>query len=213
MSVNRRPAGRARRAVAAWLLTFGLVGLAAGCGFQAQLNQPYTPADGTNRDIGTDGAIKVRNLVIISRAAGQGIVSASLIGNVEDQLTGVSVTPLKADGSAGTPATADLPSPIRLGGGSLTVLTNQELLTVSAPDLQPGLTASVTLQFAQAGAVALQCPVVDGTVIPWATISPTPSAGSSPSAGASPSGVPSPRSSASADPGDDVTPSPSSTPR
>ena len=164
------------RAAAALLLSFGLVGLLGACGFGAQTLQPYTPADGTNLDIGTDAALKIRNLVIISRAKGEGIVSASLVGNTEDQLTSVTVVPAKPDSSAGTPATATPPAPISLGGGSLVVLTDQQpLLTVRAPDLAPGLSADVTLQFAKAGAVTLRCPVVDGTAGQWQTISPSPS--------------------------------------
>ena len=103
VSEDWRPGGRVvhrgTRALVALLLSCSLVGLMAACGFNAQTNQPYTPADGTNADIGTDGVLKIRNLVVISRAEGEGIVSASLIGNAEDQLTGITVAPFLADGS------------------------------------------------------------------------------------------------------------------
>jgi len=183
VSEDRRPAGRAARRSArtlvAWLLSCSLVGLVAACGFNAQTNQPYTPADGTNADIGTDGALKIRNLVIISRGAGEGIVSASLIGNAEDQLTGVTVAPIKTDGADASPAAAVLPGPLRLGNGSLTVLTDGPLITVRAPELMAGLDALVTLQFAKAGSVPLRAPVVDGSVQPWSRITPRPSGGPS----------------------------------
>ena len=178
---------RGTRALVALLLSCSLVGLMAACGFKAQTNQPYTPADGTNADIGTDGVLKIRNLVVISRAEGEGIVSASLIGNAEDQLTGITVAPFLADGSDGPAVPAQLPAPLSLGGGSLTVLTNGPLVTVQAPEMMAGLDALVTLQFAKAGSVPLRAPVVDGTLEPWSTISATPGASASPSPSPSPS--------------------------
>ena len=183
MSQDLRRAGRsgrrAQRTAVALLLSVGLVGL-AGCGFDAQTNKPYTPADGTNADIGTDGALKIRNLVIISKTKGEGVVSASLIGNAEDQLNSVSVTPIKADSSSGAAVMATPPTPLKLGGGSLTVLTNVASLSVQAPDLMAGLTATVTMNFTNAGPVTLRSPVVDGTLPPWSNVTPGVSASPSP---------------------------------
>lgn len=179
MAQDQRPAAPARhrvpRAVAAMLLALGLVGLLGGCGFGAQTLQPYNPAEGTNADVGPDGQLKVRNLVVISRAKGQGIVSTSLVGNAPDRLTAITVAPVKLDGTQAPGVAAQLGSPIELGGGSFLVLTDrQPLVTVQAPDLQAGLDAVVTLQFANAGPVTLRTPVVDGTAEPWSTISPVP---------------------------------------
>lgn len=171
---------RAARTVVAVLLSLGLMGLVGGCGFNVQTNRPYTPSDGTNADIGTDGALKVRNLVVISRVNGQGDISATLVANTPDQLQSVSVTPVKSDGSTGTAVTATIPSPLDLGAGSLTVLTNVAAIRVSSTDLQAGLTAQVTMQFAQAGPVTLNCPVVDGTIEPWSSVTPGSSASPSP---------------------------------
>ena len=159
-------AGRLRQATAALLLSIGLTALVAGCGFNAQTNMPYTPSDGTNADIGDGGAIKIRNLVLISRTAGEGVVSATLIGNTEDSLNSVSITPIKADGSSGSAVTATPAAPLQLGGGSLIVLTNVAPLSVTSPDLLAGLTAKVTMDFAKAGPTTLNCPVVDGTIPP-----------------------------------------------
>jgi hypothetical protein len=176
---------RWRQAVVSLLLSLGLTALVAGCGFNAQTNMPYTPADGTNADLGAGGAIKIRNLVVISDTKGSGVISATLIGNVQDQLTSVSVTPLKADGSAGTAVTATPATPLQLGGGSLIVLTNVTPLKVTSPDLVAGLSATVTMNFTTAGPATLNCPVVDGTQAPWSAItpgvSPTPSPEPTPS--------------------------------
>ena len=190
MSEDWRPAGRVvrrgKRALGALLLSCSLVGLVA-CGFNAQTNQPYTPSDGTNADIGDGGILKVRNLVVISREDGQGIVSASIVANEEDTLDSVTVAPFKADGTDAPAATASLPTPMRLTPGSLTILTNGPLLTVQATDLRAGLDALVTMQFEKAGAVNLRAPVVDGTLAPWSTISPSPGGSASPGESPSPS--------------------------
>lgn len=196
MSHDRRPAGRASgraaRALAALLLSFGLVGLAAGCGFDAQLLKPYTPADGTNKDIGEDGTLKVRNLVVVSRAKGQGILSATLVSNAAERLTRVTVAPHTLQGTTGPAVPITLAAPTELAAGSLVVLTNQQpLLTVSAPDLEAGSSATVVMTFEKAGEVTLDCPVVDGTQAPWSTISPSPSS-SGANGSASPSASPSP---------------------
>jgi hypothetical protein len=172
------------------LLSFGLVGLAAGCGFDAQLLKPYTPSDGTNKDIGEDGTLKVRNLLVVSRAKGEGYLSATLVANTAERLTGATVAPHTLEGTTSAAVPVTLAAPVELGPGSLVVLTNQQpLITVSAPDLLAGSAATVVLQFEKAGAVTLDCPVVDGTQAPWSTISPSPSPGAS---GASGSPSPSP---------------------
>jgi hypothetical protein len=176
------------RALAALLLSFGLVVLAAGCGFNAQLLKPYNPADGANKDIGEDGTLKVRNLVVVSRAKGEGILSTTLVANAAERLTGATVAPHTLEGTTGPAVPVTLAAPIELSPGALVVLTQrQPLLTVSAPDLEPGGSATVVMQFEKAGAVTLDCPVVDGTQPPWATISPSPAA-----SGASGSPTPSP---------------------
>lgn len=184
-----RASGRAARALAALLLSLGLVGLAAGCGMDAQLLQPYNPADGTNIDVGEDGTLKVRNLLVVATAEGEGYLSATVVSNAEERLTGATVAPQTLEGTSGPPAPVTLPAPIELTPGELLVLTDQPLLRVTAPDLRAGASATVVMQFAQAGPVTLDCPVVDGTVPPWSdiTASGSPSASASPGENASPS--------------------------
>jgi len=179
VSENRRPAGRAgsraARALAALLLSVGLVGLAAGCGFDAQLLKPYTPSDGTNIDVGEDGVLKIRNVLVISRTKGEGILSTTIVSNQGEQLTGVTIAPQTLEGTAGAPVAATLPAPIALDPGVLKVLTNtQPLITVTAPELLAGSSATITMQFSKSGQVVINAPVVDGTVEPYSTISPAP---------------------------------------
>ena len=199
-----RAGGRAARALAALLLSLGLMGLAAGCGFDAQLLQPYTPADGTNLDVGEDGTLKVRNLQVVATAPGEGYLSATIISNAPERLTGATVAPVTLEGTPAPAAPVTLPSPVTLDPGQLLVLTDEPLIRVDAPGLQAGASANVVLQFAEAGPVALTCPVVDGTVPPWSEIA----------ASASPSGSPSPSGSASSEatPGGEESASPSPSP-
>ena len=175
---SRRTRGRAARAAAAAVLSVGLLGTVASCGFDAQLLKPYTPSDGTNIDVGEDGALKVRNLVLISRAEGEGILSATLVSTEEDRLTGVTVAPQKLDGTVGAAVPATLAAPVDLAGSLIVLTDKQPLITMSSPELEAGGSATVVMTFDQAGEVTLNAPVVDGTTEPWSTISPAPASAS-----------------------------------
>lgn len=187
MSHHRRPAGRAARALAALLLSLGLVGFVAGCGEDAQLLKPYNPADGTNLDVG-DGpqSLKIRNLLVVSSTKGEGYLSASLVSSTADELTSATVAPQTLAGTNAAAVPATFPAPVKLAPGALVVLTDQPFITVRAPDIQAGGQATVVMQFAKAGAVTLNCPIADGTQAPWSTVSPSP-APSGDSASPSPS--------------------------
>lgn len=160
--------GRLPLGVAVVVLTGVLL---AACGMRVQTNLPYTPADGVNFDV---GQVKVRNLMILSRAPGEGYLSATLVASEADALVGVSGTAITVDGSDGTPITATLPAPIALEPGRAVVLTDQTLIVLRSADLKAGLTASLTLQFRTAGETTVRVPVVDGNQPDYATITPTP---------------------------------------
>jgi hypothetical protein len=172
---NPNPASRGWsstvRLVAALLLALG-VALTAGCGTEAQTLRPYTPAEGINLDIGGDRGVKVRNLLILSRAKGEGILSGTLIAADRDQLTAVSGKAIKSDGSDGAPITASIPSSVSLGNGVRVVLTDGPLITVKSADLEPGLTAEITLAFTTAGSATFRVPVVDASAAQYSTITP-----------------------------------------
>ena len=190
MSQDRRPTGRAggraARTAAALLLSLGLAGGAAGCGFDAQLLKAYHPADGPNIDVGEDGSLKVRNLQVVSRTEGEGFISATIVSTATDRLTGLTVAPQTLQGVAGPAVQAELPAPIEIGGPILVLTDKQPLITVSAPELLAGSSASIVMSFEKAGQVSLNAPVVDGTVAPWTTISPSPVSSASPTPSASP---------------------------
>jgi hypothetical protein len=173
---------RGLRPLAALLLSLGLLFAGAACGFDAQTLQPYTPGEGINVDVGdpadTRNQVHVRNLLILSKAPGQGIVSASLLTDGRDQLSSITGVPIKVDGTEGAPFTATLPNTVSIANGALVVLTDGAPITVSSPDIAAGLTARMTLTFTKAGEVTVLVPVMDGNEPQYATISPgaTPSA-------------------------------------
>ena len=103
---------RGGNGVAALLLAVGLLLATGACGTDAQTLRPYTPADGINLDVGNPSdattVVHVRNLLIISRAPGQGVLSATLMTYGRDELTGVTGTAIKVDSTTGSPFTAAL---------------------------------------------------------------------------------------------------------
>jgi hypothetical protein len=161
------------------LLVIGLLLVSAACGQDVQTNQPYTPAEGVNIDVGDpanpDKVVHVRNLLLISWAPGEAVLSGSVVTDDRDALTAVSGTPTKVDATEGAPFTATIPNTVSLANGHQVVLTDQEPITVKSPDLMAGLDAAVTLAFQNAGEVTLRVPVVDGNEAPYMSLKPTPS--------------------------------------
>jgi len=185
--VPAHPAGRSgwtplRSSTSSWrrarlglatLMSLGLLLIASACGMDVQTNNPYTPADGVNLDVGT---VHVRNLTVVSRAKGEGYLAGSMVSAEPEALLAVSGQPIKVDGSPGAEFTGTLPSPVALGNGTLVVLTSRPLITLKSADLMPGGTTTLTLQFSKAGEVTISTTVVDGMSAQYETISPTPSA-------------------------------------
>ena len=183
--------GRARAALAAAALAMVLP--AAACGMNAQTLKPYTPAEGVNFDVGDqtapDSVIHVRNLLVISRSPGEGIVSGSLVTSGRDTLIGVSGVPYLADSSKGSPFTAKVSGPVLLTNNAQVVLTDIDpFITITgATGLTAGFDADVTLQFGKAGSVTTRTTVVNGNLPPYAEITPSASPSATPSVTAAPS--------------------------
>jgi hypothetical protein len=110
--------------------------------------------------------------MILSRAKGEGFLSATMVAGDRNQLTAVSGKAIKSDGTDGAPLTATIPSPITLESGVPVILTAGPLITVTSPDLQAGLLADVTLQFSPAGSTTVRVPVVDANEGPYASVGP-----------------------------------------
>jgi hypothetical protein len=178
--------GARSRGWTALVLVLGLILATAGCGMRVATNLPYTPAEGVNIDVNQSGnlqdAVSVRNLAILSRAPGQGILSGTLSANKSDALTAVTGTAIKVDGSNGSAITFALPGPITVANRQLVVLTDGPAITAQSADLAPGLEAVLVLQFQTAGQATIRVPVLDASVGPYASISPAASASPTPSA-------------------------------
>ncbi len=165
---------RATRTLVATLLS-ALLLLVSACGMDAQTSQPYTPAEGVNADVGpANQAVQVRNLMILSREDGTGYLSASLIAQERDAMTGVAGYPFTLDQTQGTPFTVTLPNPVGLSENALVVLTDRELIELKSPELVVGADAELTLTFSTAGELTIRVPVVDADQPDYATITPSP---------------------------------------
>lgn len=169
--------GRALRGGASLVVAIGLLFFAAACGQNVQTNRPYTPAEGVNIDVGNPATpnkvVHVRNLAIISWGPGEGVLSGSIVTADRDSLSAVSGMPFKVDGSEGAPFTGTIPSTVSVANGLQVVLTDQPPIIVKSPDIKPGLDADVTLQFENAGEVALRVPILDGNEPQYATLKPS----------------------------------------
>jgi hypothetical protein len=169
---------RFRAPATSLLLSMGLLLGTAACGHDAQTLQPYTPGEGINLDVGNPAdqrsVVHVRNLLIVSKARGQGLLSATIVTYGRDELTSVTGNAIKVDGAAGAPFTATLTNTVSFANGAPVVLTDGTPIVLNSADLAPGLTANVTLQFKNAGEAKAVVPVADGNEPQYATISPAP---------------------------------------
>ncbi|NYI71584.1 hypothetical protein GGQ54_002144 [Naumannella cuiyingiana] len=143
--------------------------------------KPPTLGGGVNLNVGADGAVKVRNLLIVTRDGEQGLLDGAVTGTQPDELTSVSGQLIDADNN---PAPAPLPftgGPIEVAPTALTQLGGPDAFTVSG-DLPPGLTMRVTLNFATAGPITADVPIIDGNNADYRTVAPDPSASGTPEA-------------------------------
>jgi hypothetical protein len=162
----------------ALLLAVGLLLTTAACGWDAQTLRPYTPGEGVNFDVGNPDdptkRVYVRNLLIISKTPGRGVLSASIGTDGRDELIRVTGNAIKVNGSPGAPLDVTLTDPVSLANGAQVILTDRSPIAVTSPDLAAGLTATVTLHFRNAGEATALVTVVDGNEPQYASISPAP---------------------------------------
>lgn len=179
--VTSKPA----RTLAVAALSIGLALGATACSAPQTLH-PYTPAVGVNAEVtaGNQVPLKLRNVMILSRAEGQGALLGSLLSTQEDTLTQVSGQ--LVGGSGARPGQIAPAQPgVRLAPDTMTNLLDGPAVQLSAPGMVAGQTADLVLTFAKAGPVAIRVPVVDGSKTDFRTVSPSPaptSATPSPSA-------------------------------
>jgi predicted small lipoprotein YifL len=162
---------RRRVTPVAFLAVLLLVSSLAGCGLRVQTNLPYTPADGVNVDAGN---VHVRNLAVISTAAGRGTLSATLYATLPDALTTVAGKAIAPDGKAGTPLSVTMAGPVELGSAPVQLDSLPAPIELRGADLRAGLTVELTLGFRASDETTVRTVVVDGNLPQYATISPSP---------------------------------------
>lgn len=165
------------------LAAFALVAATAltGCGMSFQTLQPDNNSVGVNAEA---GAVKVRNLIVVADAAGNGVVSGGVVSREPDAITQVEAEAVPAAGASGTPLTATLGAPVDLPANTLVVLaTLPQPIRVSGSALKPGGLATLTLTFKSGATIRRTTPVdsadhsvYDGVVTarPTASATPTP---------------------------------------
>lgn len=182
------------RRVAPAAVVAALLVAPTACGFNAQTDQQYQPAEGI---IDRSGAVDILDALVVADEDGNGALVATLANDTKQDDALQSVTGSGIEGSSGT-----IPVPAE----GVADLTKQGPVAVKGPDVKPGKFVELTLEFRSGQSTTLKVPVVAATGVyadvPLPSESPTESPsptgkhkGSSPSA--SPSGSPSGSPSAS----------------
>jgi len=171
---------RKRGLIAAAAAGAGLLFTLSACGFDVQTLQPYDPSDGVNINVapGPDGqpdagTVEVRGLMILAKSNTSGFLSATLVAQNNDSLTGVTGNVLNNDGSNGPALTITVSSPITVGGSSAVVLVDHAPVTVTGSSLPPGQDADLTLTFSKAGSETVKVPIIDGNNEIYRTVQPS----------------------------------------
>jgi len=144
-----------RRSIAAAAVVL-VVPVVAGCGvnFNAQTDQVYNPTVGVDN---RNGQVDVLNALIVSGSDGSGTVVASLSNNDElkdDTLT--SVTGALDDSSLKVTPGGETTIP---AGGLLNMATQSKFFA-HGKQITPGAFVNITFNFAHAGAIPVDVPVV-----------------------------------------------------
>lgn len=158
-----RPRTRRLRALAAVACTVPVLSLSA-CGFDAQTNQVYQPAEGSNA---RQGDVLILNAVIVADGSGQGTLSTTLsnptlqgdrLTEVSGQLHGGQVPGRKVVGDVGFQM--EMPQPVKVPPMK-NVQTTDLGITARAKGLVPGEYTTLTFSFERAGTTKLDVPVVE----------------------------------------------------
>jgi hypothetical protein len=154
-----------RTALAGAAATLSIALTACGASFNAQTQQHYQAAEGTNAD---SGSIAVRNMLVLATADGKGELHSAIInsGGSDDTLVGITQAPADTpDGQDGSWQ----PGEVTFGnirtftlktGAALTLppTTGGEPITVSGA--KPGQMVNVTITFGQAAPITAYIPVL-----------------------------------------------------
>ena len=144
---------RSTRRLAAALLLTGATALGAGACSPITTMNSYAPSDGVRGDLGTQ--LRVENLMILSPAEGaEGIV----LGGLVNETTSPVDVSLAVEGvSGGQQLSVPAQDTLLLG-------PDHEAVTIPTVPVPPGAVVSVQVSTPESGSLALDVPVLDGTL-------------------------------------------------
>ncbi len=148
------------KALAAAIALLAVPALSAcGTNFDAQTDQIYTPADGTNE---RDGSVDVLNALIVSESAGSGRLIAALVNNDSSEADALQIVEGVGDSAevvfAIEGGETDIPA-----GGALQLADDDAAMVVATGSeevLAPGRFVRVSLTFENGEAAELDVPVL-----------------------------------------------------
>jgi hypothetical protein len=151
-----------RTALAGAAVTLSIVAAGCGANFNAQTQQPYQAAEGTDA---MSGPIAVRNMLVLASEDGKGRLYGSIVntGQEPDRLVGIAAAPADAgDRAAGTP------EPVTFGGvRSVTLQPGESLILppktggpITVSGGEPGRMIKVTITFGEAAPITASVPVL-----------------------------------------------------
>lgn len=147
---------RVRRSAASLAGLACLLGLAAcGTGVNAQTNQSYQAAEGSNE---RTEHVDAMNVIAVENSDGTATVSAALLAKADDgdALTGVTGT--DPDGGQ---VDVEFDGPITLPEDDLVSLGEEPELVLSGDAIEAGYYITLTLEFETAAPVEVEVPVVE----------------------------------------------------
>jgi hypothetical protein len=124
--------------------------------FDAQTNQPYTPAEGVNE---RSGGVDVLNALVVSDGGGRGRFIAGLVNNSDT--TDDALEQVQGSGdTAGIEGSLATPIDIVRDGFVQLADSGVEPVMLDGRQIVPGRFVELTITFQQAGDVTIQLPVV-----------------------------------------------------
>ena len=166
MSITSTPRPVRRIALAGAAVTLCIVTTACGAGFNAQTQQNYQPAEGTNA---MSGEVGVRNLLVLASEDGKGRLYGAFVntGEEPDRLVGIAAAPPQAREQGATAPTEPQTRvtfggvrPLALEPGASVILPPENGSPVTVTGGEPGRMIDVTITFGKAAPITASIPVL-----------------------------------------------------
>ncbi|ADB30122.1 hypothetical protein Kfla_1017 [Kribbella flavida DSM 17836] len=167
MPITLPPQALRRAAAAGATVTLGLALAACGANFNAQTQQAYQPAEGTNAD---SGSVGVRNMLVLASEDGKGVLHSAIVntGRTADTLVSIASAPADAPETGDGQVPAEQPATVTFGGvRPMTLAPGASLILPPATGKpftvtggKPGSMIKVTITFAKAAPITASIPVL-----------------------------------------------------